>query len=366
MINVTLLPDHLLGEVIDRTHDHDLLALLSSCKTFKRVLSLDTAREVKPPPKTYIVTSVALLEWALGNGWAWPTKAADLEAEMGGHLDSTVLLRGRVKEAELTFVVDDDETTDACSTESLNIDSLIDSGEERRSAPCCRSSADTIIVPAALTLSHSQQQHHSKGSLYLCASSCYHVLSRFVFSVEREPASSYRAPDLSLWAEGRYVRFKTRSPMLHTLREVGGLALLLLLPTAMNCMLELIPSVGGRKPRCCHRLLYEWGWVPPGCLRTAETDRGEKVRAGGQCYRQCNEWHCKLSTNIIKGGPRWTHADTFTIKTESHWERKTICLYKDVRSLSSFHKLAIWQHELSRPRPSVAPQPHVPLALRSN
>ena len=45
MSNVTLLPDHMLGEVIARTHDHDLLALLSSCKTFQRVLALDAKRE---------------------------------------------------------------------------------------------------------------------------------------------------------------------------------------------------------------------------------------------------------------------------------------------------------------------------------
>ena len=72
--NIALLPDHMLGEIIERTHDRDLLALLSSCKTFKRVLSLDAKREVSSPPDTHIVTSLALLEWALGNGWPWPTK----------------------------------------------------------------------------------------------------------------------------------------------------------------------------------------------------------------------------------------------------------------------------------------------------
>ena len=72
--NVTLLPDHMLGEIIDRTHAHDLLALFSSCKTFKRVLALNTAREVAPPPDAHVVTSLAKLEWALGNGWAWPAK----------------------------------------------------------------------------------------------------------------------------------------------------------------------------------------------------------------------------------------------------------------------------------------------------
>jgi hypothetical protein len=45
MSNVTLLPDHMLGEVIARTHDHDLLAFISSCKTFQRVLALDAKRE---------------------------------------------------------------------------------------------------------------------------------------------------------------------------------------------------------------------------------------------------------------------------------------------------------------------------------
>ena len=75
--NVTLLPDHMLGEIIDRAHDYDLVALLSSCKTFKRVLGLDAKREVSFPPDTHIVTSLALVEWALGNGWAWPTKDKD-------------------------------------------------------------------------------------------------------------------------------------------------------------------------------------------------------------------------------------------------------------------------------------------------
>ena len=42
--NVTLLPDHMLGEIIERTHGHDLLALLFSCKTFKRVLAGSTRR----------------------------------------------------------------------------------------------------------------------------------------------------------------------------------------------------------------------------------------------------------------------------------------------------------------------------------
>ena len=70
MSNVTLLPDHMLGETIARTHDYDLLALLSSCKTFKRVLALDPAREVKSPPNTHVVKSLAMLDWALGSGWA--------------------------------------------------------------------------------------------------------------------------------------------------------------------------------------------------------------------------------------------------------------------------------------------------------
>jgi hypothetical protein len=72
--NVTLLLDHMLGEIIDRTHDRDLLAFLFSCQTFKRVLGLDAKRGVSFPPDTHIVTSLALLEWALGNGWPWPTK----------------------------------------------------------------------------------------------------------------------------------------------------------------------------------------------------------------------------------------------------------------------------------------------------
>ena len=31
--NITLLPDHMIGEFLDRSHDDDLLALLSACKT---------------------------------------------------------------------------------------------------------------------------------------------------------------------------------------------------------------------------------------------------------------------------------------------------------------------------------------------
>ena len=64
----------MLGEVIARTHDHDLLAVLSSFRTFQRDLALDPAREVQSPPNTHIVESVALLDWALGNEWAWPTR----------------------------------------------------------------------------------------------------------------------------------------------------------------------------------------------------------------------------------------------------------------------------------------------------
>ena len=107
MSNVTLLPDHMLGEVIARTHDHDLLAFLSSCKTFQRVLALDTAREVKSPPNTHVVTSLALLDWALGSGWAWPTKikrgeedffaACSLAAEGGVHCRPATRSRRRLR-----------------------------------------------------------------------------------------------------------------------------------------------------------------------------------------------------------------------------------------------------------------------------
>jgi hypothetical protein len=58
MSNVTLLPYHMLGELIARTHNLDLLAFLSSCKTSKRVRALDTTeREVKPPPGAHVVKS---------------------------------------------------------------------------------------------------------------------------------------------------------------------------------------------------------------------------------------------------------------------------------------------------------------------
>ena len=44
--NVTLLPDHMLGEVLERSHDNDLLAAISTCKVFGRIQRLDTSREV--------------------------------------------------------------------------------------------------------------------------------------------------------------------------------------------------------------------------------------------------------------------------------------------------------------------------------
>mgnify|MGYP006210023357 CR=1 FL=1 len=56
---------------------------------------LTTYPQVSFPPDTHIVSSVPLLEWALGDGWAWPTKdkwgegddiyaACDLAVEFGG------------------------------------------------------------------------------------------------------------------------------------------------------------------------------------------------------------------------------------------------------------------------------------------
>ena len=92
--NITVLPDDMISEFLDRSHDHDLLALLSSCKTFKRVLAIELGattyggakveasaatgkkpRVVRRPPDSHVVNSAALLAWAFGNGWAWPTSA---------------------------------------------------------------------------------------------------------------------------------------------------------------------------------------------------------------------------------------------------------------------------------------------------
>ena len=72
--NVTLLPDHMIGEIFARSHDNDLLAVISTCKVFGRIQRLDAKREVSFPPDTHIVKSLALVEWAVGNGWPWPTK----------------------------------------------------------------------------------------------------------------------------------------------------------------------------------------------------------------------------------------------------------------------------------------------------
>ena len=64
----------MIGEILARSHSDDLLAVISTCKVFGRIQRLDTSREVCPPPGAHIVTSLALLEWAIDNGWAWPTK----------------------------------------------------------------------------------------------------------------------------------------------------------------------------------------------------------------------------------------------------------------------------------------------------
>ena len=44
--NVTLLPDHMIGEVLARSHDNDLLAVISTCQVLRRIQTLDTSREV--------------------------------------------------------------------------------------------------------------------------------------------------------------------------------------------------------------------------------------------------------------------------------------------------------------------------------
>ena len=72
--NILELPDDMLGEILLRSHGDDLLAIISTCKELRRIQSLDTARVVSFPSNTHVVTSVALLEWAIEKGWAWPTK----------------------------------------------------------------------------------------------------------------------------------------------------------------------------------------------------------------------------------------------------------------------------------------------------
>ena len=51
---------------------HDLLTVIFTCR-LRRIQRLS--------PDTRVVTSVALLKWAIGNGWAWPTTDKD------GHVD---------------------------------------------------------------------------------------------------------------------------------------------------------------------------------------------------------------------------------------------------------------------------------------
>ena len=74
--NILELPDVMLGEILLRSPGDDLLAITSTCKELRRIQSLDTARVVSFPSNTHVVTSVALLEWAIEKGWAWPTKKA--------------------------------------------------------------------------------------------------------------------------------------------------------------------------------------------------------------------------------------------------------------------------------------------------
>ena len=43
--NVTLiLPDHMIGEILARSHSDDLLAVISTCKVLGRIQRLDTSR----------------------------------------------------------------------------------------------------------------------------------------------------------------------------------------------------------------------------------------------------------------------------------------------------------------------------------
>lgn len=51
---------------------HDLLTVIFTCR-LRRIQRLS--------PDTRVVTSVALLNCAIGNGWAWPT------TDMDGHVD---------------------------------------------------------------------------------------------------------------------------------------------------------------------------------------------------------------------------------------------------------------------------------------
>ena len=86
---LTLLPDDVLGEIIDRTHKDDFHAAMLTSKTLKRTVNAD-GREVKFPSNPHVVGSLARLVDALGHGWPWPTDdrtqyyaACDLVASMG-------------------------------------------------------------------------------------------------------------------------------------------------------------------------------------------------------------------------------------------------------------------------------------------
>ena len=74
--NVTTLPDHMLWEILARSHDDDLFAALFTCKAFMRVLGEGTSpREVRRPSDAHIVRSEAFVVWAIAlGGWTWPTK----------------------------------------------------------------------------------------------------------------------------------------------------------------------------------------------------------------------------------------------------------------------------------------------------
>ena len=63
--------------------DVDTFAVYTTCKALRATVERHNAlaqckikgivaRVVKPPPARYIVTSVALVRWALAEGWQWP------------------------------------------------------------------------------------------------------------------------------------------------------------------------------------------------------------------------------------------------------------------------------------------------------
>ena len=98
--------------ILSSLPDADIFAFYTTCSHFRDTVHRQNqlaesdaaeaqgyvARTVKPPPSEHVVTSIALVEWAKGNGWTWPSidwrgGGACALAAAAGSLDVLMLAR---------------------------------------------------------------------------------------------------------------------------------------------------------------------------------------------------------------------------------------------------------------------------------